>query len=287
MDGWRSCAAAGSLSADAGQSLADTRKGMHQRLRGILAGLSLAAVATCVLLGRLHAQAGSPAPGAGTLRVVATSPNGPVTGIVTQGRQSGSRNRWSRSAPPTRIASRSSPSRRLCPSGYHWPDTNVLVITPASGRFPFATSLEVRVDVTATSVSGRRWRRPRVPLLDGHASAAPRVSGGPCIRSVDSRRARHQPLVRSGGPRRRRLVARRRGDRRQRVPAAAALGGSAGADGARRSGGGEAVRRLDRRAATAARTVARCFARQYAGARDGTYVALRLAEAPLAAPAWS
>ena len=125
---------------------------MHQRLRGILAGLSLTAVATCVLLGRLHAQAGSPAPGAGTLRVVATSPNGPVTGTVTQA--------TIRFSEPM-VALGAADADRVTfvtvtpavPVRYHWPDTNVLVITPASGRFRVLPAAGSRRSIAAI----RRW----------------------------------------------------------------------------------------------------------------------------------
>ena len=250
MDGWRLRAATGSPDGDAARRPDRYSERMPQPFRG-MAGRAEPGRGGDVRPARSAARPGSFARARHRRRCAWSRRRrtAPCRGPSPR-RRSGSRNRWSRSAPPTRIASPSSPSRRLCPSGTTGPTPTSSVITPVSGRFPFATSLDVRVDAAATSVSGRRLAAPH---LFRFSTATPRLLHASVLASPAFRASTPAGLdislafdqaVRADDV----LVARRGGDRRQLAPAAAALGRGEGADGARRSGGPEAVRRLDRRA---------------------------------------
>ena len=114
-------------------------------------------------------------------------------------RRSGSRSRWSRSAPPTRIASPSSPSRRRArpvPLARHQRPRDHAGERPIpvrdQRRRTGGRGGHVRVGPTAGGA-------PRVRLLDGHAAAAPRVGWRPPgLAASTPDRARRQPHVRSG-----------------------------------------------------------------------------------------
>jgi alpha-2-macroglobulin len=163
---------------------------MSHDLLGRLARLGLAVASSCVLVGPGPAQAQTPTPAAATLRVLATSPTGPVSGNVTQA--------TIRFSEPM-IALGAADADQVgfvtvtpaVPVRFHWPDTNVLVISPVSGRFPLATSVEVRVDAAATSVAGRRLAAPHVVRFSTatprllYASVLPPRAPGPALPGLD------------------------------------------------------------------------------------------------------
>ncbi len=189
MDGWPPRATGCSPIADTGLRVADTGSMLHL-LRGWLARLSLAAASWCVLFGPGLAQAQPRIPAAGTLRVLATSPNGLVPGNATQATI-----RFSE--PMIALGAVDADQVRFVtvtpavPVRFHWPDTNVLVISPVSGRFPLATSVEVRVEAAASSIAGRRLAAPHVfrfstatPRLR-YASVLPPRGPGPAPPGLD------------------------------------------------------------------------------------------------------
>jgi hypothetical protein len=125
------------------------------------------------------AQVGEVAPR--PLTVVATSPNGPVADLVTQAsvRFSEPMVALADTGADTVTYVTVSPAIDVT---FHWPDTNVLIVAPRSGRFPKASRITITVAAGATATSGRR-------LAAAHAftfeTAAPRLTGAVLEPRVD------------------------------------------------------------------------------------------------------
>lgn len=135
---------------------------MRHRNRSWLAALR-AGAAVVLWAASAQAQVASPPVATATLRVVATSPNGAATEAVTQATIRFSEPMVALGAPDADRVS----FVEITPAvavRYRWAETHILVVSPESGRFPFATAFEVRLaaTATATAASGRQLAAPHV-----------------------------------------------------------------------------------------------------------------------------
>jgi alpha-2-macroglobulin len=124
---------------------------MSRQLRGILAGLAAWAAACLAAPDSVRTQGAVPPP----LRVMATTPTGALDSARAQASI--------RFSEPMVALAGSDADRvdyvTVTPAvdvAFHWPDTNVLVVTPRSGRFPFASTITITVAAGAPAMSGRR-----------------------------------------------------------------------------------------------------------------------------------
>jgi len=129
----------------------------------------------------LGVAAAAQAQGAAALRVVASTPNGPVGASVTQASI-----RFSE--PMVALAGTEVDQVdfvTVTPAvdvAFHWPDTNVLVVTPRSGRFPFASRITIGIGAGAAAVSGRRLEAPQAFTFE---TPSPRLREAALVPRID------------------------------------------------------------------------------------------------------